>query len=110
MQISPVNNVKFTAGNTSNTKFDLLTSFHEKAKNSADMTDTVVVPRTIFKGYLAFMLGTTLTSFASILKKHKKISGFFNVTGLMSCLYGTYAFVRPFVIKDSKGVEKTKIA
>ena len=30
------------------------------------------------------------------------------VPGLIASLYGTWAFVRPFVLKDAKGVAKTK--
>lgn len=110
MHITPINNLTFSSTTQSSAakKNDLLALFHEKTKNSADMTDTVVVPRTIFKGYLAFMAGTTLTSLGAILKEHKNIAKTFNIAGLLTCLYGTYAFVRPFVIKDAKGVEKTK--
>ncbi len=30
------------------------------------------------------------------------------LSGLLTSLYGTWAFVRPFVVKDVKGVEKNK--
>lgn len=76
--------------------------FQNHVKNSADMNDTVVVPRTIFKGYLAFMAGTTLTSLGLILKNSKWLNKTLNVTGILACLYGTWAFVRPFVLKDRK--------
>lgn len=89
-------------------KVDNYTTFGEKftdrfqnhIKNSADMNDTVVVPRTIFKGYLAFMAGTTLTSIGLLFKNKPNINKALNITGLLTCLYGTWAFVRPFVIKD----------
>lgn len=86
-----------------------LDKIHEKTKNSADMTDTIVVPRTIFKGYLGIMTGTTLVTVGSLLsQKMKKISRVLSIAGLLTSLYGTYAFVRPFIIKDAPGVEKTK--
>lgn len=77
-------------------------------KNSADMTDTIVVPRTIFKGYLGIMTGTTLVTLGAIASKMPKFSKLLSVTGLLTSMYGTFAFVRPFIIKDAKGVEKTK--
>jgi len=95
-EIKPANKNKF------------LEKFHEKTKNSADMTDTIVVPRTIFKGYLGIMTGTSLITLGSVLNKMPKISKTLNFLGVLTSLYGTYAFVRPFIIKDTKGVEKTK--
>ena len=92
--------------NNKKVKKDFLVQFHEKTKNSADMTDTIVVPRTIFKGYLGIMAGTTLLSLGSFLKKPAFFSKFLSVSGLLTSMYGTYAFVRPFIIKDAKGVEK----
>ena len=86
-----------------------LEKFHSATKNSADMTDTIVVPRTIFKGYLGIMTGTTLVTAGSLLaQKAKKVSKILSLAGLATSLYGTYAFVRPFVIKDAPGVEKKK--
>ena len=87
---------------------DLLSKFHENTKNSADMTDTVVVPRTIFKGYLAIMTGTTFVTLGSALSQHKRLSSCLKVGGLLTSLYGTWAFVRPYVVKDTKGVDRTK--
>lgn len=93
---------------TSN-KTNFLEKFHSKVKNSADMTDTIVVPRTIFKGYLGIMTGTTLVTLGGILTgKMPKLSKTFSIAGLLTSLYGTYAFVRPFIIKDAPGVEKNK--
>ena len=110
MRICKINNLNFSANNIHEKKSDFLSKFHENARNKADMTDTVVVPRTIFKGYLGFMAGTTLTSIGALLKNHPKTSKAFNITGLLTCLYGTYSFVRPFIIKDTKGVETSKTA
>ena len=85
-----------------------LDKIHSYTKNSADMTDTIVVPRTIFKGYLGIMVGTTLVTLGSLASKMPKFSKALSVAGLLISMYGTYAFVRPFIIKDAKGVEKTK--
>jgi len=104
MKISPItNSPRFTNNNR-----DLLSKFHENTKNSADMTDTVVVPRTIFKGYLAIMTGTTFVTLGSAIPKHPRLSGCLKVGGLLTSLYGTWAFVRPYIVKDAKGVDKTK--
>ena len=108
MRVCKINNLSFSANNTQEKKSDFLSKFHENARNQADMTDTVVVPRTIFKGYLGFMAGTTLTSIGALLKNHPKTSKTLNIAGLLTCLYGTYSFVRPFIIKDVKGVDKSK--
>lgn len=89
-------------------KESLLDKFHSATKNSADMTDTIVVPRTIFKGYLGIMAGTTLLSLAGVFNKMPKLSKALSFAGLLTSLYGTFAFVRPFVLKDVAGVEKTK--
>ena len=106
MRIDKISSVNFSAKNKK--KKDFLSQFHDKAKNYADMTDTVVVPRTIFKGYLGIMVGTTLVTLGSLSVKHPKLSKFLSVAGLLSSIYGTYSFVRPYIIKDVKGVEKTK--
>ena len=90
-------------------KDNFLEKFHTSVKNSADMTDTIVVPRTIFKGYLGIMTGTTLLSISGLFtKKLPKISKTLSFAGLLTSMYGTYAFVRPFIIKDAPGVAKTK--
>ena len=91
-------------------KDKFLEKFHTAVKNSADMTDTIVVPRTIFKGYLGIMTGTTLLTIGGLLaQKMKKTSLTLSLAGLLTSLYGTYAFVRPFIIKDAPGVEKKKV-
>ncbi|MBQ8167995.1 hypothetical protein IJZ97_01075 [bacterium] len=101
-----INNISTSIQFTNNQQKQKFTDkFYTHTKNSADMNDTVVVPRTIFKGYLAFMAGTTMTSLGA-LAKHKAIKKSLNVAGLLTCLYGTWAFVRPFVVKDAPGVSK----
>jgi hypothetical protein len=81
MRVCKINNLSFSANNTQEKKSDFLSKFHENARNQADMTDTVVVPRTIFKGYLGFMAGTTLTSIGALLKNHPKTSKTLNIAG-----------------------------
>lgn len=114
MQITPSSLVQSTNSSpvtvkNSPKKHDILEKFHSAAKNSADMTDTILVPRTIFKGYLGIMAGTTLVTVGSLIAKSlPKISKAFSLSGLAASLYGTYAFVRPFVIKDVSGVSTKK--
>ena len=81
-------------------KQDYLKDLHTKVKNSADLNDTIVVPRTIFKGYLGIMVGTTLVTLGGVLSKLPKLSKTFTFAGLLTSLYGTWAFVRPFILKD----------
>lgn len=107
MQINKIS-PSFQAARQEHHKKDYLSMFHEKAKNSADMTDTIVVPRTIFKGYLGIMTGTTFLTLGSLIGKYPKISKPLSIIGALTSLYGTWAFVRPFIIKDTKGVETSK--
>lgn len=90
-----------------NKKESFLDKIHENTKNHADMTDTIVVPRTIFKGYLGIMVGTTLVTLGGLFKNSKIKAGTVGA-GLLASLYGTWAFVRPFIIKDAGGVATQK--
>jgi len=87
-----------------------LDKLHSQTKNSADMTDTIVVSRTIFKGYLGIMTGTTLVTLGGFINKtkHTKFYKGTMAAGLLTSLYGTWAFVRPFVLKDVRGVARHK--
>ncbi len=109
MKIQNINTAVFTANTTPKNK-SWLDKIHEKTKNSSDMTDTIVVPRTIFKGYLGIMTGTTLVTLGGLVnrKKQPKLFKGTMAAGLLTSLYGTWAFVRPFIIKDANGIEKTK--
>ena len=93
-----------------NSNKSFLERIHENTRNSSDMTDTIVVPRTIFKGYLGIMAGTTLVTLAGITNKTKfpKLFKGTMAAGLLSSMYGTWAFVRPFIVRDARGVEKVK--
>ena len=106
-QVSRINHQNFGIEQQKKTK-SFLDRIHENTKNSADMNDTIVVPRTIFKGYLGIMAGTTFMTLGGLLngKKHPKASKFLTASGLLTSLYGTWAFVRPFIIKDAPGVSK----
>ncbi len=89
-------------------KQTFLDKLHSYTKNSADMTDTIVVSRTIFKGYLGIMTGTTLVTLGGLFNKHPKTNKILMTSGLLSSLYGTWAFVRPFIVRDAKGVQTKK--
>ena len=76
--------------------------FSTRIKNSADLNDCVSVPRSVFKGYLAFMLGTAaLTLGAFIPQKAKKVKNFILVAGNLVNLFGIWSFVRPYIVKDA---------
>jgi len=107
MKILPVNPAFTSNSQTQQTgqKHDMLNLFYEKALNQADMTDTLLVPRTIFKGYLGIMTGTTLITLGGVLKRFSRLSKTLTFTGLLASLYGTYAFVRPYILRGAKGVE-----
>ncbi len=91
-------------GQSERNKPDFLEKFYDNAKNSADMTDAVLVPRTIFKGYLGFLSGTALLTLGSVLNKYSKLSKALSITGTLVSLYATWSFVRPYIIKNAKGV------
>lgn len=109
MKIQKINTIDFKANNQPHPK-SWLDKIHENTKNSSDLTDTIVVPRTIFKGYLGIMTGTTLVTLGGLVNrtKHPKLFKGTMAAGLLTSLYGTWAFVRPFILKDAKGVEKIK--
>lgn len=111
MKITAIAQVHFTA-TQQNHKIGILEKFHENVKNSADMTDTILVPRTIFKGYLGIMSGTTLVTLAGLINKTKYTKLFKGTmaAGLLASMYGTWSFVRPYIIRDAKGVATTKQA
>ena len=110
MKITNITYGQHFYGNNSAKKDGFLDNLHNHVKNSADMTDTIVVSRTIFKGYLGIMAGTTLVTLSGLINstKHPKLFKGTMATGLLTSLYGTWAFVRPFILKDAKGVAKTK--
>lgn len=92
-------------------RHSILDEIHDRTKNSSDMTDTIVVPRTIFKGYFGIMAGTTLATIGSFMtSKFPKTGKTISAAGLLTSLYGTWAFVRPFILKDAPGVEHHKEA
>lgn len=84
-----------------------LDRFHTRVKNTADMNDTIVVPRTIFKGYLGIMTGTTLMTLGGLFKS-PKIKKSLIIPGALASIYGAWAFVRPYVLKDAPGVQTKK--
>lgn len=81
-------------------KPDILDVFSKKVVNQRDITDTVTVPRAIFKGYLCFTVGTAINSIASLLK-HEKLKKGLTIAGTLASIYGTYNFVKSFLIKEN---------
>ena len=76
--------------------------FSSKIKNSADLNDCVAVPRSVFKGYLAFMLGTGALTLGSFLpQKAKALKNTVLIGGNLVNTYGIWSFVRPYIIKDA---------
>lgn len=107
------NQIQISKQETSNTQAErksFLDNIQSKVKNASDMTDTIVVPRTIFKGYLGIMTGTTIVTLGGLINREKHPAVFKGTMagGLLTSLYGTWAFVRPFIVKDAKGVQKQK--
>lgn len=85
-------------------KPDLLDIASEKIINNRDITDTVTMPRAIFKGYLCFTAGTAINAIGGMLKNDiaKKTLG---IAGSLISILGTFNFVKPFLIKDKNSSE-----
>ena len=69
MKIANITYGQHFYGNKQNQKNGFLDNLHSHVKNSADMTDTILVSRTIFKGYLGIMTGTTLVTLGGLVNK-----------------------------------------
>lgn len=98
MSVSAINSVSSVNSQPQRQKFT--DKFQTRLKNSADMSDCITVPRTIFKGYLGIMVGTTALTMGSFIKNPvaKKV---LSLGGLATSLYGTWSFVRPYILKGS---------
>ena len=79
-------------------KPDLLDIASEKIVNKRDITDTVTMPRAIFKGYLCFTAGTAINAIAGMLKNDKAKKGL-GIAGSLISILGTFNFVKPFFVK-----------
>ena len=99
MSIS-INNIKTQQTPQPPAKKKFTDKFQTNLRNSADMSDCISVPRTIFKGFLGIMFGTTLASIAG-LTKNKTLKTTLMLTGAALSTYGTWAFARPYVLKDA---------
>lgn len=102
MKLSAINSVSMRGANESSVqnKQKFTDKFQTGLKNSADMSDCISVPRTIFKGYLGIMAGTTAMTAGSFIK-NPTIKKCLSLGGLASSIYGTWSFVRPYILKDS---------
>lgn len=91
---------------------DLFDRISEKVVNPSDINDMVKLPRTIFKGYLSFMVGTAMMFMAAPVEELKgfiTISKVLKFAGLGLTGVGAYEFVKPFLLKP-KEEEKEKPA
>ena len=86
---------------------DIIDILSKKVVNQKDITDTVTMPRTIFKGYLCFTAGTMSNAIGAIIK-NEKIKKPFNIIGYILSIYGTYNFVKPYLIKNEKLTKEEK--
>lgn len=88
-------------------KPDVLDFLSEKVVNKNDLNDMVTTPRAIFKGYLCFTAGTTVNAIAGFIK-HEKISNALKVLGSIVSVYGTYNFVKPYLIRNKELTKSEK--
>ena len=88
-------------------KPDIFDKVSEKIIDNRDITDTVTMPRAIFKGYLCFTAGTAINAIAGMLKNDKAKKGL-GIAGSLISILGTFNFVKPFLIKDKNLTEEGK--
>ena len=104
MKLLPINQVNMRGNSQAieqkQAKKPFTNKFQENLKNSADMSDCITVPRTIFKGYLSFMIGTTMMTVSSFTKSPAVKKGL-SIAGSLTALAGTWFFVRPYVVKNA---------
>ena len=95
------NDIKKTEQATKKEEYkpDVLDILSEKVVNKKDLNDMVTTPRAIFKGYLCFTAGTTINAIASLLKDNKFSKGL-KIAGSLISIYGTYNFVKPYLIRN----------
>ena len=76
-------------------KPDIIDICSEKIINNRDITDTVTIPRHLFKGYFCLTAGTTINAIAGMLK-NKEVARGMSIAGSLIALLGTFNFVKPF--------------
>lgn len=108
-QIAPQTSIPTGTANTTNIiqpkrdeyKPDVLDILSEKVVNKNDLNDMVKTPRAIFKGYLCFTVGTTINAISSLIKNEKVKKGL-AIAGSLTSIYGTYNFVKPYLIRNKE--------
>lgn len=88
-------------------KGDILDIFSKKVINPKDINDMVEAPRSIFKGYLCFTAGASLTLIGSLIK-NKTVNKAATILGSIISIIGTFNFVKPFLLKDKNLTKKEK--
>ena len=85
-------------------KPDIIDICSQKIINNRDLTDTVTIPRHLFKGYFCLTVGTTINAISGMLK-NKNVSKGMTIAGSLISIFGTYNFVKPF-LKPKKELTK----
>ncbi len=83
-------------------------SFVDKFVKKEDLNDTVTVPRNIYKGYMSFMIATsigTMNSFIKNTNNNKTLGGIKTAVNILASaigLHGTYQFTKGLIIKQNE--------
>ncbi len=86
---------------------DIFDKINNKVINSKDVTDTVTLPRAIFKGYLSFFLSSTLLGLTAINPaKTAKINNPLRVASSLLAIVGTFEFLKPLLLKQKSEDKK----
>lgn len=88
-------------------KGDIFDVFAKKVVNQRDLDDMVTTPRCIFKGYLCFTAGAMLGTIGNLVK-NDKVSKATGIASSILSIYGTYNFVKPYLVKKEKLTNEQK--
>ena len=97
-----VNDVKISETEYKPDVFEILS---KKVINKKDLNDMVTLPRNIFKGYLCFTVGTAVNAIASLVN-NEKARKILTIFGSLASIYGTFNFVKPYLIKNNELTKK----
>ncbi len=92
--------VKELKTQTEEYKPDVFEVLSKKVINKKDLNDMVTIPRNIFKGYLCFTVGTAINAIASLFN-NDKARKIFTIFGSLASIYGTFNFVKPYLIRNN---------
>ncbi len=91
----------------------IIDTISQKVVNQNDINDSVQVPRSIFKGYLFFFVGTSIGAINGLLKGANTLSkitkGALTAATAVITAVGTFEFVKPYLVKNGGNKEGSDV-